>query len=468
MVRFFLAFATVGVLASAPLDQADRQLSTEILKQLIETDTALPNGTTGAVQAMQSRFVGAGFAADDVILVGPKPDKQNLLVRLHGTGAKKPVLILCHIDVVPAKREDWTTDPFQLVEKDGYFYGRGTQDMKGNDAILVADFLRLKREGYKPDRDLILALTAGEESGVDNGADWLMKNRPELKDVAFVVNPDAGGVYTRSGKAVDVEIEATEKLYADYAFSSTSPGGHSSLPTADNTIYNVGDSLERLQHSPFPFELNNVTRAYFEQLAKTETGQTAADIRSILKQPPDAAAVDRLSKDPRYNSTMRTTCVATRFNAGVANNALSQRAEAVVNCRILPGHSAEEVRQDLIRIADNPQVSVNYIDPQEDKPVGAAPDRKAFMPPPLNQEVMSALTQSANRFWPGAPIIPEMETGASDSVYTMAAGVPSYGVSGLAIDENDLRMHGKDERIRIEDFYTGVDFYYTFLKALSH
>lgn len=467
MTRLLLLLCCAGLLHAASLDQTDRQLSSDILRELIDTNTTESHGTTAAAEALQKRFLAAGFSPEDAVIVGPNDLHKNLVVRLHGTGAKKPVLIICHMDVVEARREDWTTDPFQLVQKDGYYYGRGTQDMKSNDAILVENFLRLKRENYKPDRDLILALTAGEETGMDNGVNWLVTQQRDLVNAEFVLNPDAGGVYTDKGKVVDVEIEATEKLYADYLLTATGPGGHSSLPTPDNTIYEVGDGLQRLQHSPFPFELNNVTRAYFEKLVTTEHGQIAEDIRGILRTTPDQTAIARLSKDPRYNSTMRTTCVATRFDAGVANNALPQKASAVVNCRILPGHSAEEVRQDLVRIVNDGHVSVEYIDSATDKPVATAPDTKSFVPPPVNREVLGALTEVVNQLWPGSPVVPEMETGASDSVYTMAAGIPSYGVSGLAIDENDLRMHGKDERLLVSSFETGVEFYYLYLKALT-
>ncbi len=467
MNRLLAALFLIVSARAATLDPADQQLSSDILRQLIEINTTEANGTTPAAVAMQKRLLDAGFAPEDALVLGPNEKNKNLVARLHGSGAKKPIVLICHLDVVEARREDWTTDPFQLVEKDGYYYGRGTQDVKENDAALVDAFLRFKKEGYKPDRDIILALTAGEESGIDNGVDWLLKNHRDLINGEFVLNPDAGGVNTKDGKAIDIDIEATEKLYADFQLTSLSPGGHSSLPKPDNTIYNVADSLEHLQHSPFPFELNEVTRAYFAKLATIEKGKTAEDIRGILENPPDKAAIQRLSENPRYNSTMRTTCVATRFNAGVANNALPQRAEAIVNCRILPGHSAEEVRQDLIRIFDNPQVSVAYVDAATDKAVGAAPEKKSFMPPPLNPEVMHALTTISDELWPGAPVIPEMETGASDSVYTMAAGIPSYGVSGIAIDEGDMRAHGKDERVRVSSFYDGVLFYYRFLKALT-
>src|SRR5580698_8704248 len=338
-----------GVLCGAALDDGTRQLSRDIFRELIEINTTDSVGnTTRAAEAMAKRLKDAGFPAADVQVLGPNDRKGNLVVRLRGAGGKKPVLIIGHLDVVEARREDWTTDPFQFVEKDGFFYGRGTQDMKVNDAILMVTLIRYRREGYHPDRDIILALTADEEGGAFNGVDWLLKNHRDLIEAGFVLNADAGGVLTEKGKPIDVEVEATEKLYADFQLTVKNPGGHSSLPVPDNAIYHIVDALGRLERSPFPFELNPVTRAYFGQLATVESRKTAAEMNGILRTPPNPDAVRRLSQDPHYNATVRTTCVATRLNAGHANNALPQSARAVVNCRILPGHSAEEIRQDLI------------------------------------------------------------------------------------------------------------------------
>src|SRR5579863_2561000 len=337
-----LAFLLFPAFAS----DSDDQLVRDLLRELIEIDTTHSTGSTGkAAEAMAARLRAAGFPPEDVQVIGPRPERANLVARLHGTGSAKPVLIIGHLDVVEARREDWTTDPFQFVEKDGYFYGRGTQDMKVNDAILVVTLMRFQREGYRPNRDIILALTADEEGGSFNGVNWLLKNHRDLIEAGFVLNADAGGILTEKGKPIDVEVEATEKLYADFQLTVKNPGGHSSLPVPDNAIYHIADALGRLERSPFPFELNPVTRAYFDQLSKVESKRTAADMRAILQTPPDAETIARLSQDPHYNATVRTTCVATRLNAGHANNALPQTAQAVVNCRILPGHSAEEIRR---------------------------------------------------------------------------------------------------------------------------
>src|SRR5580692_2809119 len=298
-----------GVLWGAALDEATRQLSRDIFRELIEIDTTDSVGnTTRAAEAMAKRLRDAGFPAADVQVLGPNDRKGNLVGRLRGAGGTKPVLIIGHLDVVEARREDWTTDPFQFVEKDGYFYGRGTQDMKVNDAILVVTLMRFQREGYRPNRDIILALTADEEGGSFNGVDWLLKNHRDLIEAGFVLNADAGGILTEKGKPIDVEVEATEKLYADFQLTVKNPGGHSSLPVPDNAIYHIADALGRLERAPFPFELNPVTRAYFEQLSKVEGKQTADDMKAILRTPPDADAIARLSKDPHYSATMRTTC----------------------------------------------------------------------------------------------------------------------------------------------------------------
>jgi acetylornithine deacetylase/succinyl-diaminopimelate desuccinylase-like protein len=449
------------------LDPAIRQLSRDIFQQLIDINTTDSVGsTTVAAEAMRQRLLDGGFTKDDVVILGPNERKGNMIARLKGTGSGKPILLIGHLDVVEARREDWTTDPFKFIEKDGYFYGRGTQDMKSGDAIMVTTFIRMKKEGYKPDRDIILALTADEEGGKSNGVDWLLKNHRDLIEAEFVMNHDGGGVDLKNGKALSLDVDASEKLYADYQLVVTNPGGHSSLPVPDNAIYHLADALTRLQGYKFPFELNPVTRVYFETMSTVESGQTAADMKAILQTPPDQAAVDRLSSDPSHNSTMHTTCVATRLEAGHANNALPQKATANVNCRILPGHSREEIRQQLIGVFADPKVTVNYMnDAGEVFP--SAPDAKALPPAAINPEVMQALHQVTGKFWPGVPVIPDMADGASDGVYTNAAGMPTYAISGIAIETNDLRMHGKDERVAVESYFIGVDFFYQFLRTLT-
>ena len=475
-MKIVAAFVSVGILAvfahaqQAPvLDATSRQLSRDVFQQLIEINTTDSVGsTTVAAEAMRKRLLDAGFPAEDVVILGPNERKGNRVARYRGRpgSAKRPLLIIGHLDVVEAKREDWTTDPFVFTENDGYFYGRGTQDMKESDAASVTTLIRLKREGFVPDRDIILALTADEEGGKSNGVDWLLKNHRDLVDAGIVLNADAGGLNTDKGKPVNLGVEATEKLYADYQVTVTDSGGHSSLPKKDNAIYHLTDALARLQAYDFPVDLNVVTRGYFEVMAKIEKGQMAADMLGVLKTPPDPAAVARLSESALYNSTMRTTCVATMVEAGHARNALPQRAVANVNCRILPGHTAGGVRAELTRVFADPKVEVQLVNN-----AGALSDRDenevSLTPPPLNEEVFGALRSVVGQMWPGLPIVPEMETGASDSKITMAAGMPSYGFSGMGIDGDDVRAHGRDERIRVESFYTGVEFDYLYLKALT-
>lgn len=460
---FVFALALLAVPASAQIDDQTKQLSHDIFKQLIEINTTDSVGNvTTASEAMYQRFRDAGFPESDMYVGGPNDRKKNLVVRYHGSGAHKPVLLIGHLDVVEARRSDWTYDPFQFVEKDGYFYGRGTQDMKDGDAVMVTTLLRFKKEGYVPDRDIILALTADEEGGTSNGVDWLIKNKRELIDAEFVLNHDGGGVLMEHGKPVMMEVDATEKLYADFDLKVTNPGGHSSLPVPDNAIYHLANGLVRISQYEFPFELNEITRAYYERMSKVATGQRAADMKAILKNPPDKAAVGRLSEDPIDHSTMRTTCVATRLNGGHANNALPQLAQANVNCRIFPGHTPEQIRQELEKIVADPKVSITYVGA-----IGGGANRQAYPPPPLRTDVFQPLDKITAEMWPGIPVVPSMSTGASDGIYTNAAGLPTYAVSGEAIDRDDIRAHGKDERIKETSFYRAVEFYYRYLKLVT-
>jgi acetylornithine deacetylase/succinyl-diaminopimelate desuccinylase-like protein len=463
-----LSFAlSVPFAAPAQVDDADQKLAHDIFQQLVEINTTDSVGNVStASKAMEQRLLDAGFPKEDIFVGGPNDRKENLVVRYHGTGAKKPILFICHLDVVEAPRQEWQTDPFKFVEKDGFYYGRGTQDMKEDDAIIVTSFILMRKAHYTPDRDLILALTADEEGGKSNGVDWLLKNHPELMQAAYVLNPDSGGIDLVNGKPVSVDVDATEKLYGDYQLIVTNPGGHSSLPVPDNAIYHVADALTRLQQYQFPFELNAITRAYFDRLSAVETAQNAADMKAVLQPEPDKAAIARLSKNPEWNSMMHTTCVATRFNAGLANNALPQRAEAIVNCRILPGYTLEHIRQQLIGIFADDKITVRYMDDARNI-FDKAPDRKQLPPVAPNPELMAALERLAAKTWPGAPVIPSMATGASDSIYTMAAGMPSYGFSGIAIETNDVRAHARDERLPVASFRQGMDFYYALIQALT-
>jgi acetylornithine deacetylase/succinyl-diaminopimelate desuccinylase-like protein len=454
--------------ALTPADETSDALAKDLFRELIEintTDTPAGNVTL-ASEAMARRLRDAGFAAEDLQIAGPNDRKKNLVARLRGTGKHKPVLLIGHLDVVEAKREDWTTDPFKFVEKDGYYYGRGTQDMKGGDAIMVATLIRMKKEGFKPSRDIILALTADEEGGTSNGVDWLFKNRRDLVDAQFVLNHDGTSIDTENGKPLVYKLASSEKVYADFVLTTTNPGGHSSRPTPDNAIYELAEGLTRIAKYDFPFELNNVTRAYYEVMAKTTPGPRGADMAAILKSPPDEAAIARLSKDEADHSTMRTTCVATRLEGGHANNALPQRARANVNCRILPGHSPEEVRQQLASVLGNPKIKVQWIN-DAGQIVDKGSDRKGFPPPPLRPEVMKPLEKWVAAFWPGIPTVPTMSLGASDGVWVNNAGLTTYEVTGLALERDNHRAHGQDERLSFKEFATGNEFYYRFLKDLT-
>lgn len=457
------AALTLALNAAAQIDDSTKQYAHDVFEQLVEINTTDSVGNvTTAAEAMAQRFRAAGFPESDIRILGPNDRKKNVVVRLHGSAKHKPVLLIGHLDVVEARREDWTTDPFHFVEKDGYFYGRGTQDMKDGDAVMVTTLVRMKKEGFVPDRDIILALTADEEGGKFNGVDWLLRNQRELVDAEFVLNHDGGGILANHGTPLFMNVDASEKNYADYVLTVTNAGGHSSIPVPDNAIYHLAEGLARLARYQFPFELNNVTRAYYERMSKVETGSRSEDMRAVLKQPPGMDAVARLSKDPIDNSIMHTTCVATRLNAGHANNALPQSAQATVNCRIEPGHSEEEIQEELGRILADPKISVTYVGA-----IGGGATQPSFAPPPLREELFAALGKVTNEMWPGLPIVPDMATGASDGIYTSAVGMPTYGVSAEMVDRDDIRAHGKDERIPQASFYHVVDFYYRFLKLLT-
>ena len=364
-----------------------------------------------------------------------------------------------------ARREDWTSDPFAFVEKDGFFYGRGTEDMKAGDALLVASFIRLKKEGYLPDRDLILALTADEEGGSANGVDWLLKNHRDWIDAQYAINLD-GGEFERDGdKRLLAGLQASEKVYVDYRFESLNPGGHSSLPSPDNAIYHLSAALGRLQSSSFPVNVNEITRNYFRKTAQFSSGQTAGDKRAVAKEPPDFDAAARLSQSPYYNSLLHTTCVATMLTAGHAPNALPQMARANVNCRIFPGEDPETVRKTLEKVAANPKVTVSIVPYKDDR--GNVIPTVPVPPSPLLPEVVQAEEKTVQSFWPGLPVVSTMSTGATDGRFLRIAGIPTYGIACMFFEVNDNRAHGKDERVGVKDFYDGVEVAYQLIKNLS-
>ncbi len=466
--RFWLApcVALIAALVSVPTPSAadalnrQQQLAFDIYKELVEINTVTATGDTArAAEAMAARLRAAGFADADVHAFSPAPGKGNLVARLRGTGARKPILLLAHLDVVPANREDWSVDPFSLTEKDGYFYARGTGDDKYMAAAFVTNLIRYKQEGYKPDRDIVMALETDEEildrDGL--GIQWLLKHHRDLIDAEFALN-EGGGVGLKDGKPIRNSVQTSEKVSLSYRLDVKNRGGHSSVPVKDNAIYHLAEGLVRLSKFSFPLKLNETTRAYFERTAQFEAEQTAADIRTVLSDQPDPSALSfvRLAANPAYNAQLRTTCVATMLEGGHAINALPQLASAKVNCRIMPGEPVEEVKATLERVLADDQITVTQLD----QPVLSAPSA-------LHEEIMGSIEKLSREFWPGAVVLPTMSAGATDGSYLRNAGIPTYGHSGLAGDINDIRAHGKDERILVESFYRGGDYLYRLVKMLS-
>ena len=468
-VRAMALLCGALVISTAATGQGREQVNQEaraIFKELIEINTTDSAGNvTLAAEAMAKRLREAGYPEKDVIVAGPQERKKNLVARLRGTGQKKPLLFIGHLDVVEARRSDWTVDPFQFLERDGYFYGRGTEDMKESDAILVMNFVRLKREGFQPDRDLILALTADEEGGSYNGIDWLLKAHREWIDAEYCINLDGGEFEKLGGKRVLAGLQASEKVYADFQVETTNSGGHSSVPGADNAIYELAAALVKVQGYIFPLEISEITRNYFAHSAPLTTGSLAADLRAVAAEPADPGAIKRLSAIPYYNSLLRTTCVATMLSGGHAANALPQTARANINCRIFPGDDPEQVRKTLERVVADPNAKVTATHEKssdgEPVPVVAVP------PSPLLPELLTALDRTLATMWPGVPVIATMSTGATDGKYLRIAGIPTYGVSCMFFDMEDNRSHGRDERVGVGDFYDGVEFNYRLIKELA-
>jgi acetylornithine deacetylase/succinyl-diaminopimelate desuccinylase-like protein len=461
-MRFLSVFLALGLLCAQSPDQ---KLAREIFHQLIEINTTDSSGdNTRAAEAMAARFRAAGFPESDIHVVTPAPRKGNLVVRLRAAGVTggltqavtRPILFIGHLDVVEARRADWSFDPFVFREEDGYFYGRGASDMKGDDATLVAAFLRMKRESFQPARDLILALTSDEEGGTANGVDWLVKRHRDLIDAQYCINADGGGGHIKNGKPVFMAMQAAEKLFLSFKLEVANSGGHSSLPTRDNAIYHLAEGLSRLAKFDFPVHLFDVTRASFERGANIYPGQLGADLKTMVQNPNDAAAIARLSAIPLYNAQMRTTCVATMLSAGHAENALPQLATATVNCRLLPVDKPADIKRTLEQVLADPKITVGEL-------------RETVTTPytPIDPTVIAAVTASTSQLWPGLPVVPVMETGATDGTRLIRAGIPTYGVSGIFGDEDDVRAHGQNERVLIKSFDQAVDFIYDLVTRLA-
>ena len=438
------------------------ELARTLLEELIEIDTTDTErgDNTRAARAMADALLEAGFPPEDVQVLAPDdfPTKGNLVARLRGTNPDAdPILLLAHLDVVEALPEDWSPDlhPFEFLERDGYFYGRGTSDDKDECAIHTANLIRLRREGFVPERDIVIALTADEESGARNGVQFLLEEHRGLIEAAFALNEGGGGT-ERDGRKVSNNVQGAEKVYQSFRFIARNSGGHSSLPVRKNAIYDLAGVLLAVQDHEFPIMLNEVTEEFFERAADLIGGETGDAMRRIATDPDDARALAVLARQPAYNARLRTTCVATLVDGGHAENALPQLAEANVNCRLLPDHDPLEVRAELERLAAPFDVTV---EPRAE----ATPSPSS----PLTDEVLGAITRITEEMWPGVPVLPVMSTGATDGLYLRNAGIPVYGVSGIFGDMDDVRAHGQDERIRIDHFHEGQEFLYRLVRALA-
>jgi acetylornithine deacetylase/succinyl-diaminopimelate desuccinylase-like protein len=451
------AVVSASTLPAATAPERDQVRGHEILKELIETDTTSAHGsTTAAAEKLAQRFLAAGFAPADVLVLGDNPRKRNLVVRVHGHSERPPVLLFAHLDVVVARREDWHYDPFKLTEDGGYFYGRGTIDIKGAAAGLVDALLRLHEERIVPRGDYIMALTAGEEDGEDNGIQWLQKHRADLLKAAYGLNQDDNGPATRNSKPSVLTIETAEKVYLSYALTVRNPGGHSSLPTPDNAIYRLAQALVKLSALQFPLRTNAVTRGYYAGLASQYSGQTAADMRAIGHDPSDAAAMARIAASSTYNNAqLRTTCVATMLEAGHAENALPAMARATVNCRLLPDEDPAHVDAILKQTVADPAIEVARVAEPNLSPAS-----------PVDQALFARIADVARSVWGPVPVSPYMSAGASDSVFLRAQGMPVYVFNGIPVDVDEDRWHGQDERIPVASFYESLEFDYRLLKAL--
>ncbi len=450
-------FLLLLLIVPAALAQ-DRAQARDIFRQLIEIDTTHSTGnTTAAAEAMAARLRAAGIPDGDMRILGPVPNRGNLVVRYRGaSGGAKPLLLLAHLDVVEARREDWSTDPFRFLERDGFFYGRGTGDDKGMAAIWIANLLRFHKEGYRPTRDLIVALTADEESGGDhNGVEWLIKNHRDLIEAELCLN-EGGFGQLKNGKRLLNQVQVSEKAALNLTLEIRNKGGHSSIPVRDNAIYRLARALQRLEEYEFSVELNDVTRAYFGRMAALEAGSTAIDMKAVARPEGNPEAARRLSAIPYYNALMRTTCVVTRLDGGHADNALPQLARAVVNCRILPGVQPAAVIAVLEKTLRDPQIAITQ-----------RADPKLSRPSPLDPTLLAAVERATTRIWPGVPVVPVMLTGGTDGRDLRNAGIPTYGVSGVFEDPDDVRWHGRDERVRVESFFEAQEFLYHLVKELA-
>jgi acetylornithine deacetylase/succinyl-diaminopimelate desuccinylase-like protein len=465
-VLVLLAAATLTAQSASPASvSGDGEAEFRALyKQLVEINTTLSSGScTEAAKAMAERLQAAGLPKSAMKIYAPadRPKSGALVAVLPGRDpALKPLLLLAHIDVVEAKREDWERDPFKLVEEGGYFYARGSSDDKAMAAVFTDTLMRFAKAGFKPRRALKLALTCGEETPNDfNSVRWLLETQPAVLDAKFALNEGASGQLNRDGQPIALNIQAGEKVYQDYALETTNRGGHSSLPVRENAIIELAKGLTRLAAYEFPISLTPTTRAYFEAQARVAKPEIAADMQAVLADPPDAAAAERLwTANPSWNGMLRTTCVATEIEGGHAPNALPQRARANVNCRILPGVSVESVMAEMQKVVADDGVHFSLVG-----------ERGVTAPvPPLTPQILDPVKQVAAKFWPGVPVVPTMLTGGTDGRYLNAAGIPTYGLSGMFFEPEGSHAHGLNERIRVKSLMDGRQFLYEVVKIYAN
>ena len=454
----FAPFVFAAATAISQSSQSpDRQLAHDILKELVEINTTTDVvGTEGAAKAIERRLRAEGFAAEDAQVMGPDPKHSNVFVRLHGRSPAKPIVLMAHLDVVAARPEDWTVPPFALTERDGYFYGRGVGDDKQGDANIITNMIRWKRQGWIPARDVIGILTSDEETN-GTAIGWMIEHVPAIRDADLALNADAGAGELAGGKRSVLNVQASEKIYADYRFTVKDRGGHSSRPrNSDNPIYRLSAALGRLAAHQFPIKLTDVTRAYFERDAALRPSEVAADMRALAAGTASEDAMARLSADSQLNALMRTTCVATTIEGGHAPNALPQAASVNVNCRILPNDNPSQVQKTVEEIFSGAKAELQIASAPKNSPAS-----------PLRPEVMSAIERLAVRHFPGALVLPQMETGATDGLFVRNAGVPVYGIKAIFDDPADSRAHGRDERVLAASYYDAVEFWHELVPALA-
>jgi acetylornithine deacetylase/succinyl-diaminopimelate desuccinylase-like protein len=449
----FVVLSFSGTVSAEVKYSEDEQAFRGLYKQLVEINTTLSSGScTEAAEAMADRLRSSGIPENDIHIIVPKdwPKQGNLVATLRGNSPEdESVLLLAHIDVVEAKREDWIRDPFTLIEEDGYFFGRGTADDKSMASIFVDIMMRLSRTGYKPEMNLKLALTCGEETpNTFNGARYLLEHHRELLDAKFALNEGGGGRLDSNQRPVYNAVQAGEKVYQDFQLEVTNPGGHSSRPRKDNAINQLALALGKVSDYEFPIEFNSTTRSYFKRLSGMKKGKDAEDLLAILQFPPDDKALERVTANPGYNSLLHTTCVTTMLDAGHAPNALPQRATANVNCRIFPGHKQEEIRQALITLIEDSAIAVTF----------DAPPEATSPPPPLTEEILGPIETVSKQMWLGVPILPSMIAGGTDGRFLTPAGIPTYGVSGLFYEPGQVNAHGLNEKILVKSLMDGREF----------